>query len=63
MTWLPRTSAGAGTHGGEFLGVAASGRRVEFTSTAILSIRDGLIAEAWDEMDTGAILGQLTEGV
>ncbi len=49
----------AGTHGGEFLGVAAGGHRVEFTSTALLRVRDGLIAEAWDEMDTGAILAQL----
>jgi predicted ester cyclase len=52
----------AGTHGGEFLGVAASGRRVEFTSTAILRVRDGLIVEAWDEMDSGAILAQLGAG-
>ena len=48
-----------GTHGGEFLGVAASGNSVEFTSTAILRVRDGLIAEAWDELDSGAILAQL----
>ena len=58
-TWSPPTSVGAGTHGGEFLGVAATGRRVEFTSTAVLRVRDGLIAEAWDEMDSGAILAQL----
>lgn len=50
----------AGTHGGEFLGVAATGRRVEFTSTAILRVRDGLIAEAWDELDSGAVLQQLS---
>ena len=49
----------AGVHGGDFLGVAATGRRVEFTSTAVLRIRDGLIAEAWDEIDSGAILSQL----
>ncbi|HEX3238608.1 MAG TPA: ester cyclase [Solirubrobacterales bacterium] len=49
----------AGTHGGEFLGVAATGARVEFTSTAVLRVRDGLIAEAWDELDSGAILAQL----
>ncbi len=48
-----------GTHGGEFLGVAATGKRVEFTSTAILRVRDGLIAQAWDELDSGAILAQL----
>ncbi len=45
---------------GEFLGVAASGRRIEFSSTAILRVRDGLIAQAWDEMDSGAILRQLS---
>jgi steroid delta-isomerase-like uncharacterized protein len=48
-----------GTHEGEFLGAAASGRQVEFTSTAVLRIRDGLISQAWDELDTGAILAQL----
>jgi steroid delta-isomerase-like uncharacterized protein len=52
----------AGTHGGEFLGFAASGRRVEFTSTAILRVADGLIAEAWDELDSGAIAAQLGPG-
>jgi steroid delta-isomerase-like uncharacterized protein len=48
-----------GTHDGEFLGVEASGNRVEFSSTAVLRIRDGLIAQAWDEMDAAAILAQL----
>lgn len=48
-----------GTHEGEFLGVEATGRRVEFTSTAVLRIRDGLIAEAWDEMDAAGLLAQL----
>lgn len=49
----------AGTHGGEFLGVEPTGRRVEFSSTAILRIRDGRIVQAWDELDSGAILAQL----
>jgi steroid delta-isomerase-like uncharacterized protein len=48
----------AGTQQGEFLGVPGSGQRIEFTSTAVLRVRDGLIAEAWDEMDTGAIAAQ-----
>ena len=48
-----------GTHKGEFLGVEATGRRVEFTSTAVLRIRDGLIARAWDEVDAAGILQQL----
>lgn len=49
-----------GTHEGEFLGVGATGRSVEFTSTAVLKIRDGLIARAWDEIDAEGLLRQLT---
>jgi steroid delta-isomerase-like uncharacterized protein len=48
-----------GTHGGEFLGVEATGKEVAFTSTAVLRIRDGLIAEAWDEVDMLAVLQQV----
>lgn len=48
-----------GTHDGEFLGVEATGEPVEFSSTAVLRIRDGLIAEAWDEADMFSVLRQL----
>lgn len=48
-----------GTHRGEFLGVAGAGKRVEFTSTAVLRIADGLIAEAWDEVDMLAVMQQV----
>jgi predicted ester cyclase len=47
---------------GEFLGCPASGRQVVFTSTAILRVAGGEISEAWDEMDSGAIVAQLTAG-
>ena len=40
-----------GTHDGEFMGSPASGRKIEFTSTAILRIADGEISEAWDVVD------------
>jgi len=49
-----------GAHEGEFLGVAATGRQVEFTSTAVLRIRSGLIVQAWDEMDAAGLLEQLS---
>lgn len=39
-----------GTHGGSVAGVD-HGEQVEFTSTAVIRIRDGRIAEAWDEVD------------
>lgn len=49
-----------GTHGGPFAGIPATGRRVSFTSTAILRVRDGLIAAAWDEVDLLGLTTQLT---
>ena len=52
----------SGRQVGEFLGCPASGREIAFTSTAILRVAGGEISEAWDEMDSGAIVGQLTGG-
>lgn len=51
-----------GTHDGEFAGVAATGRSVTFTSTAVLRIRGGMIAAAWDQVDVAGLMGQLTAG-
>jgi steroid delta-isomerase-like uncharacterized protein len=52
----------SGTHRGTIAGVEATGRSVEFTSTAILRIHDGLITEAWDEVDLAGLLAQLGDG-
>ncbi len=41
------------------MGIEATGREVEFTSTAFLRVADGLIAEAWDEVDVAGLLAQL----
>jgi predicted ester cyclase len=49
----------AGTHDGDFMGVAPTGRHVEFTSTAVLRVEHGLIAEAWDQVDSLGLLTQL----
>lgn len=48
-----------GTHDGAFLGLAPTGRRVAFSSTAVLRIEDGLIAAAWDEVDMLGLMRQL----
>lgn len=50
-----------GTHSGEFLGVPATGKRVEFPSTAVLRIRDGLISEAIDVVGIAELMAQLNE--
>jgi steroid delta-isomerase-like uncharacterized protein len=48
-----------GTHDGSFMGIEPTGRRVEFTSTAILRIADDQIAAAWDEVDVAGLLAEL----
>ena len=45
-----------GTHLGAVAGIEATGRPIELTSTAILRIHDGLISEAWDEIDLAHLL-------
>ncbi len=40
------------------MGHPPNGRQVSFTSTAILQVRDGQIAEAWDVIDI-ALAAQL----
>jgi steroid delta-isomerase-like uncharacterized protein len=47
------------THRGEFLGIAATGRRVTVTGTTMLRIVNGKIVEAWDNWDQLGLLVQL----
>jgi predicted ester cyclase len=49
----------SGTHSGSDAGSEPGGRRLEFTSTAMLRIRDGLIAEVWDEVDFAGLVASL----
>jgi predicted ester cyclase len=48
-----------GTHDGAFLGVEPTGREVTFTSTAVLRIEGGQIAQAWDEADLLGVMQQI----
>jgi|SRR5579864_3975880 steroid delta-isomerase-like uncharacterized protein len=49
-----------GTHVGEFLGFAATGRTVEYASHEFYRVADGLIAEEWICSDMATLLGQLS---
>jgi steroid delta-isomerase-like uncharacterized protein len=49
-----------GTHSGEFLGFAATGRTVEYVSHEFYSIADGLIAEEWICSDMATLFRQLS---
>jgi steroid delta-isomerase-like uncharacterized protein len=48
-----------GTHRGEFLGLPATGRRVEVTSSGVFRVEAGKVAESWDHFDALGLLGQL----
>ena len=48
-----------GTHSGEFLGIPATGRTVEYVSHEFYRIAGGLIAEEWICSDMATLLRQL----
>src|SRR5919109_2528416 len=48
-----------GTHTGDFWGIPATGKRVEFTGIYIVRISDGKIVEHWGEEDGVSLLQQL----
>lgn len=49
-----------GTHRGDFLGIAPTGRAVAYEGTVIFRIADDRIAERWGIVDLYGILVQLT---
>ncbi len=49
----------SGTHQGEFLGVPATGRRVEVSGVDFVRMRDGRQAEHWGGPDMAGLLQQL----
>jgi predicted ester cyclase len=48
-----------GTHQGEFMGIAPTGRRAQFTEIGILRIGDGKVVESWFETDMLGLMQQL----
>lgn len=48
-----------GTHTGDFYGIPATGKRIEFTGIYIVRIANGKIVEHWGEEDAVSLLTQL----
>lgn len=48
-----------GTHRGEYLGVAPTGKRVTFNSTDIMRVRAGKFVEHWGAADLFGLVAQL----
>lgn len=49
----------SGTHKGNFLGVPATGKHVEWRANAIVKIKEGKLIKAWDENDFLTLFMQL----
>jgi predicted ester cyclase len=49
------------THSGEFLGIPATGRRIEWDSVAIVRVEEGRVVGQWAQPDLWGIYRQLTE--
>ncbi len=48
-----------GTHRGEFMGIAPTGKRITFTGVSIHRISGGKIIEEWQEWDSLGLMQQL----
>ena len=48
-----------GTHEGEFLGMPATGKRIEVEAIDMIRLRDGRFTEHWGVMDAMAMMQQL----
>lgn len=55
---VERTTARA-THTGEFQGVPATGKPVQWTETHVYRLKDGKIAELWPQIDLLSLLAQI----
>ena len=53
--WITRA-----THQGEFMGIPATGNRIEVAGFGIFRIADGKIVESWDTFDAATMMQQLS---
>ena len=51
-----------GTHTGDLMGIAPTGKKVEWTEIGILRVADGKVVESWYDVDMLGLMGQLGVG-
>ena len=59
FTWLPTRWTATGTHQGQFMSVAPTGKRFTITGITIDRIVNGQIVEEWQEWDALGLMQQL----
>jgi steroid delta-isomerase-like uncharacterized protein len=57
--WVATRVIFRGTHTGEFAGIPASGRRVEYAGTAMDRLENGKVAEMWHTVNMHLLMRQI----
>ena len=52
---------GTGTHRGEFLGVAGTGKRIQWNAINIYRFEDGKVIETWQLLDVWGLMRQMSQ--
>jgi predicted ester cyclase len=52
---------GTGTHRGEFLGLAGTGKRIEWNGINIYRFEDGKVIETWQLLDVWGLMRQMRQ--
>jgi steroid delta-isomerase-like uncharacterized protein len=60
--WVATRVTYRGTHMGEFAGVPATGRRIEYSGTAMDRLENGKVVEMWHTVNMHILLRQISEG-
>lgn len=58
--WVATRVTFRGTHMGEFVGIPATGRRIEYSGTAMDRLEDGKVAEMWHTVNVHLLMRQIT---
>ena len=57
--WVATRVTYRGTHAGEFAGIAATGRRIEYAGTAMDRLEDGKVVEMWHTVNMHLLMRQI----
>jgi predicted ester cyclase len=60
--WVATRVSFRGTHMGEFAGVPATGRRIEYSGTAMDRLENGKVVEMWHTVNMHLLMRQIAEG-
>jgi steroid delta-isomerase-like uncharacterized protein len=60
--WVATRVTYRGTHMGEFAGVPATGRRIEYSGTAMDRLENGKVVEMWHTVNIHLLMRQIAEG-